>query len=75
MCSSDLREEGIRGGDGELSVVKRTIKIHDRIAALGMLLKLHGLLKEAEQTPEKDSIRIRAVKRSTEPTDADPGTD
>lgn len=64
------------GGEGEeQKVIRCKIKLHDKHAAIATLAKMHGLLKEAEQTPEKDSIRIRAVKRSTEPTDADPGTD
>lgn len=70
----EYREEGIRSGDGDVSVVKRTIKIHDRTAALGMLLKLHGLLNEAADKPQDVEIKVRAVTRKPKP-DADAGTD
>lgn len=43
----EYHEELIRGGgEQEPAVIKRRIKIHDRTAALGMLLKLFGLLSD-----------------------------
>ena len=59
----EFKEEGIKGADGELSVVKRTIKIHDRHAALQTLAKLHGLVSETPPVPDKDAIKVRAVRR------------
>jgi hypothetical protein len=59
----EFKEEGIKGGDGELTVVKRTIKIHDRISALQTLAKLHGLVSDSPPPPDKDAIKVRAVKR------------
>jgi hypothetical protein len=41
----EYREEGIAAG-GTTSIIKRTIKLHDRSAALSTLLKMHGLLKD-----------------------------
>lgn len=61
------------GGEGEDSKVLRCkIKVHDRVAVLGMVLKLHGLLNDVSSPPEKDTIKVRAVKRKP---NADAGTD
>lgn len=68
----EFKEEGIRGADGEVSVVKRTIKIHDRHAALQTLARLHGLVNDTLAPPEKDAIKVRAVRRKP---NADTGTD
>lgn len=58
----EYREEGLDTGDGTAHVIKRTIKIHDRTAALGMLLKLHGLLKDRDDDPRPTAqIEVRPM--------------
>lgn len=42
----EYREEVLKIGDSPVGTIKRTIKIHDRTAALGLLLKFHGLVTD-----------------------------
>lgn len=58
----EYREEGIGTGDGTAHIIKRSIKVHDRTAALGILLKLHGLLKDREDEPRPTAqIEVRPM--------------
>lgn len=41
--------------------IDRIIKIHDRAAALGMLLRLHGLLNEGGAMPEESEVKFRPL--------------
>jgi Terminase small subunit len=43
--------EILPGEDGEQKIIKCKIKVHDRTAAVGMLLRLHGLLRDDGTPP------------------------
>lgn len=53
----EITEEVISGGDGPVQVIKRRVKLHDRLAALQVLAKMHGMLvdKVEDVTPPKPS--------------------
>lgn len=53
----EIHEEVISGGDGPVRVIKRRVKLHDRLAALQVLAKMHGLLVDRVEdvTPPKPS--------------------
>ena len=40
----EFKQEVLKVGDSPASIIKTTIKVHDRMAAITTLLKLHGLL-------------------------------
>lgn len=65
-------EEGIQTGDGEATIIKRKIKIHDRTSALGMLLKLHGLLNDKPDQSGADALIDPALARASPPPGAIP---
>lgn len=64
----EYKEEGIKAGDGEATIIKRTIKVHDPLPALHILLKLHGMLSDngVNTTDDSNEIRVRSVKRKPE---------
>lgn len=54
----EFREESLKVPGGEAETIKRTIKLHDRTPAIGMLLKLHGKLVERMELTGKDGGAI-----------------
>lgn len=63
----EIREEGIGGSDGSVTVIKRTFKIRDPMPALALLAKMHGLVVDqpsasvtvnVQQVNEDDLVRI-----------------
>lgn len=69
-------EEVINLPDGGETILKRKLKLHDRTAALGMLLKFHKLVDGTEDAPEELNIKMRPMAggtvRSNPDADADP---
>lgn len=59
------------GSGGESSqIVRCKIKVHDRTAAIGMLLKFHGLLGDTTATAnEETKIRVRPIATVDESSD------
>lgn len=53
----EVHEEVISGGDGPVAVIKRRVKLYDRLAALQLLAKMHGMLVDRVEdvTPAKPS--------------------
>lgn len=71
----ELKEEGIKTGN-DTTIIKRTIKLHDRVSALGLLLKFHGLVGgDGNDDGDEREIRVRVVNRRKGKTDDDAAAD
>lgn len=66
----EFQADVLPGSEGEQEIIRCKIKVHDPTAALGMLLKLHGLLKDKDEEPESRQIRVRRVSRKKADADA-----
>lgn len=63
----EFKEEGFKGPDGKVDIVKRTFKIRDPMPALALLAKMNGLVSDqpgasvtvnVTQMSENDLVRI-----------------
>lgn len=58
----EYREEVMKVGDSEVSVIKRMIKIHDRTPALALLMKFHGMLIDRTEHSGQVSLYTKTIK-------------